>query len=163
MVSECVCVCVMLAGFWSHYIRLDPAFAHTLTHTKPDNGSLMFYSEVLARDLNRPTVHLGSHGQSPSLWSSLCTRNFLLMFHRFHFEELFSLDGDGSITFSLTLTTRFLSILYCFSRMFTKSFRGVPQGSILGPLLFDIYTSILERVVVYLSFDSQWFSDDTRL
>ena len=40
--------------------------------------------------------------------------------------------------------------------------RGVAQGSVLGPLLFSLYTSEIEDLFIAHSMDSMIYADDTQ-
>jgi hypothetical protein len=40
---------------------------------------------------------------------------------------------------------------------------GVPQGSVLGPLIFILYSSPLSEIISRFGIKSHFFSDDTQL
>ena len=66
--------------------------------------------------------------------------------------------------FSSYLTNRSQSVLVgtSFSEESTL-LCGVPQGSVLGPILFSIYTSSLGKVIESFGIGRQFFADDTQL
>ena len=77
-----------------------------------------------------------------------------------HRGILYKLGSAGIEGFVLSLLTQFLSnrsqhvvVDGCRSRLVTVV-SGVPQGSVLGPLLFLLYTSILEKNLIGYANDS---------
>ena len=49
------------------------------------------------------------------------------------------------------------------SSRYRECFSGVPQGSVLGPLLFSVYTSPISFIASDLGISLQQYADDTQL
>jgi hypothetical protein len=66
--------------------------------------------------------------------------------------------------FSSYLSDRFQRVLVnqCFSAE-TPLLCGVPQGSVLGPVLFSLYTKPLSELISSFSVDHHFFADDSEL
>ena len=72
-------------------------------------------------------------------------------------------DADLS-WFSSLLIDRYqrVNIANCFSAALPTSC-GVPQGSVLGPLLFTLYTSPLSSVIQNHNLDHHLYAEDTQI
>ena len=79
-------------------------------------------------------------------------------------QNCFDLDGLSLDWFSsyLSLRSPAVSINDSISAFFTLSC-GVPQGSVLGPLLFTLYTTPLGSVISKNSLKYHLYADDTQL
>jgi len=79
-------------------------------------------------------------------------------------SSLYGISGDVLSWFHSYLSdrTQFVTINDTTSAASPLTF-GVPQGSVLGPILFIMYTNPLSTLIKSHSIDSQSFADDTQL
>ena len=77
-------------------------------------------------------------------------------------EKSFNITGSCISWLSSYLINRYSTVVLknSVSKSSAVAF-GVPQGSILGPLLFILYTSDLPRIIHSFSFNSQMYADDS--
>jgi hypothetical protein len=78
--------------------------------------------------------------------------------------SVIGLSGKALQWFSSYLSERVQSVLIegVESAMWKLLF-GVPQGSVLGPILFIIYTSPLGKILQKLGINYHFYADDTQL
>ena len=76
----------------------------------------------------------------------------------------YGISGTALSWFTSYLTDRrqAIKIGNCFSDMLPTSC-GVPQGSVLGPLLFTLYTTPLSSVIQSHNLDHHLYADDTQI
>ena len=76
----------------------------------------------------------------------------------------YGISGTALSWFTSCLTDRqqAIKIGNCFSDMLPTSC-GVPQGSVLGPLLFTLYTTPLSSVIQSHNLDHHLYADDTQI
>jgi hypothetical protein len=76
----------------------------------------------------------------------------------------FGIRGSALSWFKSYLSFRICNVKCCGSVSSTHScLHGVPQGSVLGPLLFSLYTTPLSSLISSLSLDHHLYADDTQL
>ena len=79
-------------------------------------------------------------------------------------EDWFGLTGKALDWFKSYLTGRsqWIKLSDCLSSKADLKF-GVPQGSVLGPLLFTLYTTPLSSRILYHAIPHQLYADDSQL
>ncbi|WP_374210557.1 reverse transcriptase domain-containing protein, partial [Thiolapillus sp.] len=79
-------------------------------------------------------------------------------------QHMYGISGTALSWFSSYLTNRTQSVIVNdhISQVSSLSY-GVPQGSVLGPILFILYTKPLSDLIQCHSIESQSFADDTQL
>ena len=77
-------------------------------------------------------------------------------------HDRFGLDGTVLLWIKLYLSNRKQKIKIGFSESVILPF-GVPQGSVLGPLLFTLYTSPLSQVISKFNVTHHLYADDTQI
>ena len=85
-----------------------------------------------------------------------------ILLSRLH--DRFGVNGTAAAWFEsyLTSRTQFVRVNDCRSTQRSLE-RGVPQGSVLGPLLYLLYTSPIADIIKFLKLQYHLYADDTQL
>ena len=105
--------------------------------------------------------------RSPSLPSSMSVRR-LILWTTESFSNVFPLHTDSPVwryTWLESYITGREHIIHVGNRHSppSKVLYGVPQGSVLGPVLYVLYTSDVARLVEALGLGTHLYADDTQL
>ena len=79
-------------------------------------------------------------------------------------SDWYGISGQAQIWFSSYLQNRHqtVKIKHTFSDKVTLSY-GVPQGSVLGPVLFTLYTTPLSAIISSFDINHHLYADDTQI
>ena len=79
-------------------------------------------------------------------------------------SDWYGISGQAQICFSFYLQNRHKSVKIkdTFSDKVTLSY-GVPQGSVLGPVLFTLYTTPLSAIIPSFDISYHLYADDTQI
>ena len=79
-------------------------------------------------------------------------------------SDWYGISGQAQIWFSFYLQNRHQSVKIedTFSDKVTLSY-GVPQGSVLGPVLFTLYTTPLSAIISSFDINHHLYADDTQI
>ena len=79
-------------------------------------------------------------------------------------QHMYGISGTALSWFSSYLTNRTQSVIVDdHVSQFSNLSYGVPQGSVLGPILFILYTRPLSDLIQCHSIESKSFADNTQL
>ena len=128
------------------------------THHSCETATLSLYNDLLCLSDTRNKVILLLLDLS-SAFDTVCHKNLLKKLHK-----NFGISGMVLEWFSSYLSERSFTVQInnaksdkCFLRI------GVPQGSILGPILFILYTKDLEEIAKRHGFSIHLYADDTQI
>ena len=90
------------------------------------------------------------------------TVDHCILFHLL--EKAFNISGNVLSWFTSYLSSRSQTVMINSLKSESKMLKfGVPQGSVLGPILFIMYTKSLHNVISKHNLQDQSFADDTQL
>ena len=111
--------------------------------------------------------HVADNGKATLLFSLDLSAAFDTIDHSILLHRLahnFGLTGSALSWVQSYLTGRSQVVrIGCHYSSPSTCFAGVPQGSVLGPLLFSIYTSPIAHIAQAHGIQQQQYADDTQL
>ena len=136
------------------------------------NASQSAYKQFHSTEIARLRVHNGinfniDNGKVTALTLFDLSTAFDTIDHDILITRLstwYGISGTALSWFTLYLTGRrqAIKIYNCFSDLLSISC-GVPQGSVLGPLLFTLYTTPLSSVIQSHNLGHHLYADDTQI